>query len=652
MEELKLGYNSITIQQALMRICNCDFLLPSIQRDVAWTDLTQISDLFDSIYKGYPVNPILLLKMVKGKNDKLTTLYQFNLNTDNNKLFDNQRVDFGVMCDGTEKYLVLDGQQRLTALYRGLRKSINNKKLYFNAGACFAIKEKSGSEDGNLDREFFDKSFFSFRTDCIANVFENDFWVGIYDLYDADSNEKIISLIDDIIKATYKFYNENYNNSYRKTKKKKEEMEKCDEWKEFAVSHKDDFLESIMKVRNIFITSEDKKGELEYNLIDFDGLSIEEQRIRLLSIFVRFNMGGEPLKPADLLYSQLAVATKIDDIKSKFKDTMEAINKERETSNFKLDHFMRLLWLVFGTSSFKTFFTSQDVQKCSQEDIEDIKEALIKAKTAYLNAKFNFEKRVAYNMFLPIAYYFYQTKDKNFTDDEKNTIQVELAKYYSVVSLTGYISGQSDSTLNRLKKYMSLNNTDGIFENDVFNFGILQNKVNEDVSTSGRKLGITENIIDEFLEYEYGEKNDEIIRLFTFLAKESGGIYRLFPDAKDIDHMHPKKYAIDKQQMQQVYPEFPSEVYDFYCQTYNKISNLQMLNSNLNRGSKNDKPLKDWVGEEFSEEGAIDYMKKQYICSSEDEINIDWLEFENYKYFYEMRKNVIKEKLCKMFGIK
>jgi uncharacterized protein with ParB-like and HNH nuclease domain len=62
MEKLQLGYHSISMPDLIAgATVYGQLLLPSVQRDVAWTDTTKISDLFDSIYKGYPINPILLL---------------------------------------------------------------------------------------------------------------------------------------------------------------------------------------------------------------------------------------------------------------------------------------------------------------------------------------------------------------------------------------------------------------------------------------------------------------------------------------------------------------------------------------------------------------------------------------------------------------
>lgn len=652
MEKLQLGYHSISMPDLIAgATVYGQLLLPSVQRDVAWTDTTKISDLFDSIYKGYPINPILLLKMVKGQNDKLATLYRFNTNRDETgKLFDNQYFDFDMLLDGDERYLVLDGQQRITALYRGMRGNIAGQELYFNAACEIAVNEED-DVDENLRQEFFDKSVFAFRTNGIANVYQSEIWVRVRDWHNLNSDEEVDEYIDTIIKETSDYWENRYHNARRKTAYRREEYEQYNVWKSFAANHRIAVRNAIKKLQNIFFEKHETSGFLEYNLISFDGMSIDEQRKRLLSIFIRFNMGGVALTPADLLYSQLAASTKMDDVRSAFKETMGNINSRREPSYFELPHFMRLLWLVFGRSSFKSFFASQDVQKCQKKDIDDVKDALIKAKEAYIQAKFNFAKRISYNMFLPVAYYFYQIRNKKPTEEEQLTIQVELAKYYSVVSLTGYLSGQSDSTLRRLKRAMNFVDGSSVFENNVFCFKTLQDKVNAETSIRGKKLGIAETEIDKFLEYEYGENSAEISQLLTFLSKEDYSTTYLFPKEEDIDHMHPKKFALDEEKMQTEYPNFDLKTYDYYCKTYNKLPNLQILSATLNRGFKNDKPLKMWVEEKFGESGARDYLISQYICDCDDVKDIGWLAFENYEKFYNARRGIIKAKLIQMLGV-
>ena len=115
--------------------------------------------------------------------------------------------------------------------------------------------------------------------------------------------------------------------------------------------------------------------------------------------------------------------------------------------------------------------------------------------------------------------------------------------------------------------------------------------------------------------------------------------------------MHPKKFAGDEEKLQTEYPNFDLKTYDYYCQTHNKLPNLQILSARLNRGDKNDKPLKLWVEKQYGEHDAVGYMIKQHICSFDDVKDISWLAFENYEKFYNERSGIIKSKLIQMLGV-
>ena len=198
----------------------------------------------------------------------------------------------------------------------------------------------------------------------------------------------------------------------------------------------------------------------------------------MLEIFARLNSSGTKLMPADLLYAQISTYAKEDvDVRGLFDDFFKNLNYSTEEKiNFEINHYIRLLWLIFGndTTSFRTFNNAKTMQYHStKQELEDVYKALMKAKTVYIDNKFNFKGKPAYNMFLPIAYYFYYTKDCNFTEDEEATISAEIAKYYEVSISSGYFGGQSDTYLLKAKKVLGLDkNTNSFtgFTNNVFDF--------------------------------------------------------------------------------------------------------------------------------------------------------------------------------------
>ena len=104
----------ITIQKAVQNV-NKDYFLPSIQRELVWKP-EQIERLFDSILRGYPIGSFLFWK-VKRENCKKYQFYRF---VDNYSQKHNTHNVRAVISEEKELTGILDGQQRLTALYIGL----------------------------------------------------------------------------------------------------------------------------------------------------------------------------------------------------------------------------------------------------------------------------------------------------------------------------------------------------------------------------------------------------------------------------------------------------------------------------------------------------------------------------------------------------
>ncbi len=127
---------------------NVRYFLPDIQREYVWlkkADEKKIEQLFDSILRGYPIGSFLFWKLQKEDiaksdeqdSDKLNfQLYQFITNYDARKPH-NEKIRIE-QIKRDDLYIVLDGQQRLTSLYIGLKGTRTLKKkraIYDNPNA-------------------------------------------------------------------------------------------------------------------------------------------------------------------------------------------------------------------------------------------------------------------------------------------------------------------------------------------------------------------------------------------------------------------------------------------------------------------------------------------------------------------------------------
>jgi len=102
----------ITVKEAINNIHSKKYLLPAIQREVVW-EAEQIERLFDSLMRDYPIGSFLFW-MVRRKQ---TTKYQFYEFVRDNHERDNPHNAKANVNGQDDVIGILDGQQRLTALY-------------------------------------------------------------------------------------------------------------------------------------------------------------------------------------------------------------------------------------------------------------------------------------------------------------------------------------------------------------------------------------------------------------------------------------------------------------------------------------------------------------------------------------------------------
>src|SRR5690554_5225330 len=126
----EVGYNLTTlIQQIDLGIIG----LPDIQRPFVWSDI-KVRDLFDSMYKGYPVGYFL---------------FWSNANIENNR---------NIGTPVKQKHpnlLVVDGQQRLTSLYAVIKSQEIIRSNYTKTNIVIAfnpLEEKFEIPDATIRR--------------------------------------------------------------------------------------------------------------------------------------------------------------------------------------------------------------------------------------------------------------------------------------------------------------------------------------------------------------------------------------------------------------------------------------------------------------------------------------------------------------------
>ncbi|MGL2423730.1 DUF262 domain-containing protein [Helicobacter pylori] len=387
---------------------NDRYFLPDIQREYVWlkkADEKKIEQLFDSILRGYPIGSFLFWKLQKEDiaksdeqdSDKLNfQLYKFIENYDERKPH-NEKIRIE-QINRDDLYIVLDGQQRLTSLYIGLKGTRTLKKKNAWSDNPNAYEEKrlylNLKHQPNMDNPE-DNYQFEFH----AQKPENDkkhFWFKVGDILELKS---VIN---------------------------------------YAREQELDGEESVLleKLKNAFCTEK---------LISYFE-ETEKDLDKVLNIFIRVNSGGVKLSYSDLLMSILT-ASFSSDIRERMNGLVDNL-KDKGFSNMGQDQVLKTCLLLVGSN---TEFKLKNFNKPNIKKIEDNWEKI----TESIHNATELLKTFGYAGYLSSAYilsslaYFYFLNSKMNENDEEQAL-----KFIRNAQITSYFSNSIDTKLNNIANSM------------------------------------------------------------------------------------------------------------------------------------------------------------------------------------------------------
>ncbi|MGL2762868.1 DUF262 domain-containing protein [Helicobacter pylori] len=381
---------------------NVRYFLPDIQREYVWlqnADEKKIEQLFDSILRGYPIGSFLFWKLQKEDiaksdeqdSDKLNfQLYQFITNYDERKPH-NEKIGIGQIIRD-ELYIVLDGQQRLTSLYIGLRGTRTLKKKGARNDNPNAYEEKRLylKHQPNMDNPE-DNYQFEFHAKTPENDKEH-WWFKVGDI-----------------------------------------LELKNVWN-YAQEHdlKDNRLE-LLETLN--------KAVHDKQLISFFE-ETEKNLNKVLNIFIRVNSGEVKLSYSDLLMSILT-ASFSSDIRERMHELVDTL-KDKGFSNMGQDQVLKTCLLLIGKD------TTFELKNFNKKNIKEIEENWEKITKSIYNAA-NLLETFGYTGYLGSAYilsslaYFYFLRQKMDKNDEKQAL-----KFVRNAQITSYFSSTTDTKLSAI----------------------------------------------------------------------------------------------------------------------------------------------------------------------------------------------------------
>ena len=552
--------NPITIEEAMKSIIARRFLLPAIQRKFTWTS-DQICVLFDSIMRNYPINTFMFWYVKDEDVKKGFRFYQFLENyverfgEDNPNFPTNGHGDF---------HAIIDGQQRLTSIYIGLKGTYASKlprkwwptaydesilpksKLYLNLSR--ALKE-DGDDQQDEDNEQMMLHDFRFLTDQqikeLEQLNDGSFWFLVGDILDFEEVETVDKVPLKVVLPYLRKHNLSEN--------------------EYA-------LETLTRLYCAI-----RKEEL----IHYYNENNQEPN-HILDIFIRTNHGGTPLSFSDILMS-IMIASWGDDARQQIDELVKSVMTS-PTMSFSINRDIVLKTSLMLTES-DVKFRVQNVSKPQVAKIEEswpeIKSCIVETFKLIKSFGLNDHSLRAKNAAIPIAYYLFKKKLwAEINNPAKNVAdRAQIQKWLNMSLLKGVFGGQSDAVLAVLRRVIKDNAESGLFPLE---------QIIEEYRGKNKELHFDDDFIDRLLETQKDDAG-----CFSILALVQSDLD--YSTALDMDHLHPadafKKSNVDGYEFLQGNPE--KEAYFRDPKYWNSILNLHLLKTSRNR-SKQHSSLQEW----------------------------------------------------------
>lgn len=555
--------NPITISEAISKIEQRKFLLPAIQRKFVWSS-AQIEVLFDSIMRGYPINSFMMWNVT---SNTIKSNYKFYEFLKEYKEFFQDENPYISTIGFPDFMAVIDGQQRLTSLYLGLKgtyaykmprkwlkendeKSLPTRKLYINLSSPLVDDER--------------KMEYDFK------------FLSASDLQKLKSTEDLFLLSD-----IYNYKDENSLENYMSTISwKNPDFAKC----------------ALRKLRKVVF---------EDYLINY--YQEENQDLdTVLDIFIRTNSGGEPLSFSNLLMSITTANWLNRDARKEFKNLRNSVYD----NNFIISSDLILkCCLVLFKDNIKFQVANFDTQSVKDFDNnwDRIRECIKVAFELLEKWGFNDSTLRAKNAIIPIVYYIYHNNLENdiLYDNKHQDEKKSMHKWLCISLLKGVFGGQSDSVLIGIRKVLRNNQNSKQFPFE---------KIKEEfASNDAKSLSFSDEVIEDILKTQKEAPNSYTILslLYSHLHYDTVTYHK--------DHLHPASFF---RKLTEGDLNGDENKYRFYKnpENWNSILNLQLLSGPTNE-SKNDCDLETWVND-----NKID-LKSQLIP---DEISLKFEDFEEF----------------------
>ncbi|MFN8258146.1 MAG: DUF262 domain-containing protein [Bacteroidales bacterium] len=572
-------WNTITLKDVIKEISSGRIVLPVIQRELVW-EQDKIIALFETVLKGESFGGIMTV-IDPAKREPLFEFRKFISHFQHGQLIESKKIP---KLEEETTYII-DGQQRLSAFYIGIKGEYNNETLFFDL--------YSENEHGNYN--------FEFRKD-----FEN--LPKLVDNYDGTA--KVKPLWYKVSDLYTRFEDGGYDHKNF-----------CDDFcfeldENMRAENKKRIEDNLYKMQVAFFNSP---------IVGLCGVpvnrnqSIIQNRLNIVHLFQKLNQGGTILSGLELMRSVLKAysaenETFLNEVKSKYSDI-----------GFNQDEIIKLVFLLQDNHT-------KDITDIDQADSDFISNKGIRIKAA-IDGTRNFLRHAGlYEYFMackpsliPLPLIAYHLFHLSHIPDE---------------DLSGYFDNNETFNLDfePIRRWLLLSILNHTFQRgNGWNPNVTgRKKIFEVLKVNKSKTFPTDKIFDVYKSHSLHKFADRINETWDWLNwyDRSFIIFLLYgkPSSfrqNDIDHIHPKSILSKK---------------DIEWNRINLLGNYQYLYYSDNR-SKQDQEFGDWIMEIFGNDSKKlkDYQNLHIIPD-----NKEYWYSDRYEEFLDERRKLIFEKLNKL----
>jgi len=566
---------------------NNEYLLPAIQREFVWKK-EQISRLFDSLMNDYPIGSFLFWEVKENQYDNYE-FYRFIKDYHERDLKHNEKAD----RPSYNKIVgVLDGQQRLSALYIGLMGSYTEKRRGSRRGSGTIFDKKylyfnllSPGDEGQSQYKF---DFLTEEQVEEQNSDDDKYWFKVSDIFNFDEESAINS-----------FLTENVFNRGQES---------------FSVASRRLFkLYKIVKESQI----------INYYLEKTDQLD------KVLNIFVRANTGGTKLNYSDLLLSIATSQWQEKDAREEITSFVDELNALGNGFNFNKDFVLRAALVIqdeFESIQFKADNFNRRNMRIIEENWDRISVSINAAVSLVSSYGYKDRYLPQHLPIIPIAHYLSKKsvdyRRKLLAKSRTSTFPMEnenIKKYLIASMLKLVFSKRPEESLKSLREIIKNNN-------DIFPI----EQIKESFTGITNSLYFNDDDINSLLDYSYSDKPTFSILALFYPHYNYSNLFH-------IDHIYPlsmfkrkklSEFGYEGQTIQNRLMEFS-----------NSIPNLQLIEGQQNL-EKSKKLPHIWIeSDEFRDDSARVNYKERHFIPTDIELNMA-----NFEDFINQRHQLLTEK--------